>query len=166
MVQRRRRLIVPEVAADALGAEPDVNTRCRPMVALIARHRRVGAEQRKPVVVILDGRNLHIPTLHGVALLAVRPELATVQVRMTFRALGGRLRKNQADVTVLARDRLVQAAQRKTGLRVVIEFHLLADRLPGSRGVTVLARHLQRPVWVRHPAAHCILRQNGNRGNR
>ena len=78
MVQRRTGLIIPQVARNALGAQPDIVAGRRALVAVDAGRRRMRAEQRKPIVVIANRRDLYAPAAHGVALLAVRPELALV----------------------------------------------------------------------------------------
>ncbi len=126
-------------------------------MAIVARRRRVGADQRKTVAVFLNRRYRNVPTAHGVTALAIRAELSSVQVRMTLRALCWGFREHQIRVTTPAGDVMVQSQQRKTGLPVMIEFQFTADRFPGGGGVAVFASALERTMWVRLTAAQGVL---------
>lgn len=108
VIQRRPGLIVLEVARDALGAEPDVDTDGGTFVAVVASSYCVGAKQREPVVVIADGGDLYTPAFHGMAVLTIRSELAAMQIGMALRAAGRRFRKLQIHVAARTRYILVQ----------------------------------------------------------
>jgi len=157
VIQRSRGLEVLLVARDALRVQPGKHAAGSATMALFAHHRRVSPEQGKPVVVVLNRGDLDVPALHRVALLAVGAELAPVEIRMAFRALGRCFRKDQIHVAAGAGNTLVHTTQRKTGLRIVIEFHHFADRSPRSRRVTALARQGKVPVRIRDLAPHRVL---------
>jgi len=158
VIQRSsRRLEVLLVARGALRVQPGKHAAGSAAMALVADHRCVSPEQGKPVVVVLNRGDLDVPALHRVALLAVGSELAPVEIRMAFRALGRCFRKDQIHVAAGAGNTLVHTTQRKTGLRIVIEFHHFANRSPRSRGVTALARQAKVPVRIRDLAPHRVL---------
>ena len=52
-------------------------------VARVAVHRRMGSSQRETVVVLLDLLDGYLPAADGVALFAIRPELAAVNIGVT-----------------------------------------------------------------------------------
>ena len=58
---------------------------------------------------LLNGRNGDLPTVDGVAALAVGSKLPSMQIGVTFRAARGRRREYQVGVATLAGDPLVQA---------------------------------------------------------
>ena len=151
VVERRGPLIISQMAGHAFRAEACVNTGCRAEMALVTGSRGMGAQQRKAVVVLLDRRDGDIPTANRMALLAVGAELAPVQIGVAIPAATGRVRKHQAYMTTLAGHILVQALQRKTGLPVMIELQLPAERFPRRRRVAVFAGNFQVAVWTRRP---------------
>ena len=109
MVQRCGSLIVLKVAGDAFRAQSGIDSGRRSVVAIVAHHSGVGADQRKPVAMLLNRRNCHPPGAHRVAALTVGSELPPMQVGVTLRAARRRRREHQAGVTTLASDPLVQA---------------------------------------------------------
>ena len=109
VVQRHGALIVLKVAGHALRAQSGIDSGGRSMVAIVAHHRGVGANQRKPVAMLLNRRNGYLPTADRVATLAVGSELPPMQIGVAVRAAGGRGRECQVGVTALASDPLVQA---------------------------------------------------------
>jgi len=109
VVQWRGTLIVLEVAGDALRAESGIDSGRRSMVAIVAHHGGVGADERKPVAVLLNRRNGYLPTADRVATLALGSELPPVQIGVTFRAARRCRREYQVGVTALASDPLVHA---------------------------------------------------------
>ena len=159
MVQGGRGLIIPKVAVDALRADPREDPRRGALMATFAGNRRMRAEKRKPVIVVLDGRDRHVPAPHSVTILATRSELPPVQVRVTVRTASRGLREHQVHMASLASYVLVETKQRITGLRGVIELGLPADRLPGGSRMTVLARDPQFAVRVSDATAHGVLCQ-------
>ena len=80
-------------------------------MALVALHQCVGSYQREAVLMISDGIQRHLPTLHGVAALAIGAKLATMYIRMAIGAVGADILENQAGVTLHARHFLVHAPQ-------------------------------------------------------
>ena len=120
------------------------------LVAILALHRRVRSQQRKPVLVILHLLGGDRPPLHGVTLLAVRTHLPTMHVVFLLVAVGAilaHIREHRLQVTLNAGNLLVHAAQRVVGL-VVIEFRNRANRSPARSRVTVLTRNGQRTVGI------------------
>jgi len=107
------------VAGDAIGGEALELTCARALVAVIAGERCVGSHQRKPVLMCAEGLKALLPSPDGVATLAIRSELAPMNVGMAVRALGADVRKHQLHVAFGAGDALVQAAQRIASLVVV-----------------------------------------------
>jgi len=103
------------------------------------------AHQRETVLVVLDLLHRNLPSLHGVALFAGRTELAFVNIGVAGCAVCGHIAEYQFRVARHARHLFVHSAQWISGL-VVIELGHAADGLPSAEGVTVLARHVQRPM--------------------
>ena len=117
------------------------------LVTGITIHRGVGASQRKAVVVLLNILDGHAPSPDRVALLAIRAQLALVNVSVTVLAPRSDVRKHRLHVALRARNVLVHAPQRVVGL-VVIEFGDGADGLPGLCGVAILTGNIQAAVWA------------------
>ena len=101
----------------------------------------MGSNQRKAIVVLLDGLDVDTPSLHGVALLAFRTHLAAMNISVTVGALGSGVAKYQACVALPASYILVKTAQGILRL-IVIELRNIADRLPRCECMTVLAGHV------------------------
>ena len=114
-------------------------------MAIVALCHGVRASQRKAIVVILDGLDVHRPSLHVVTLLAIRSELSAVNVSMAFGALTADVGEDHLGVALRTGNTLVHAAQRVAGL-VVIEFRNGANRFPAADGVTVLTGDCQIAV--------------------
>lgn len=108
MVQRRPCLIIPQVARDALRAQPGVHASGGAVMAIVAGGGGVSADQREPIIVIANGGNLNTPTTNAMTLLAIRSKLAAMEIRMAFRAARRRLRKHQAHVAAGAGHILVK----------------------------------------------------------
>jgi len=89
--------------------------------AIFALHRGVRAEQRETILVILYLLYRNIPTLHRVALRAIRAHLPLVNVRVALFAILAHIGEHWLDVALRAFHFFVQAPQRITCL-VVIEF--------------------------------------------
>lgn len=81
------------------------------------------------------------------ALLAIRPHLALVDVGVAVGALRPNICKDHLGVALRAGHTLMQAAQWVLS-GVVIEFRNSSDRLPAAQRVTVLARNAQASVWT------------------
>ena len=96
---------------------------------------------------LLNLPNGDLPATDRVALLAVRSQLALVNVGMTILTTLSNVGENQPNVTFSAAHGLVHAAQGIFG-QIVIEFGNSADGFPCGRCVTVLARNAQVTVWT------------------
>ena len=105
----------------------------------------VRSDQRESVQVRVDLLELNIPPLHVVALLAVGPHLAFVDVRMAVRAQLSDVSKHRLDVALGAAHTLVHAAQ---GILrgVVIKLGHGTDGLPSAQRVAVLTGNAQASV--------------------
>src|SRR5260370_18565968 len=79
-------LKIPDVARLACGRKPQVITDGGVLMALIAFHGSMRAEQRKSVEVLLNRLDRHLPAENCVALGAVGSELTAVKVRVTVGA--------------------------------------------------------------------------------
>src|SRR5215471_10635110 len=121
------------------------------LVAGIAVHGGVSTHQREAIVVILDILIGDLPSAHRVALFAICAQLATVNISVAILAALADVGENHLHVTLGAGDRGVHAAKRVASL-IVIKFGDRADRLPCARGVTVLARYGETPVWTMRAA--------------
>jgi len=86
---RRRSRVLPilHVAGLAGRREPQILPGGGILVAFLALDDRMGAEQRKPVVVLLDRLNRHVPAQNGVAFGAVGAHLAAMNVGVAIRAV-------------------------------------------------------------------------------
>ncbi len=115
------------------------------------------AQQRKPILMLLNRLHRHIPSHDGVALLAVGAHLAAVDVGMAIGALLAHVGEDRPAVTLRAGDRLVHAAKR-IARGVVVELRIIADRLPAAERVTVLARDGKRAVGTARASRACRLR--------
>ena len=115
-------------------------------VARFAGNGRMGAEQRKAILVILDGLYGNAPSLHGVALLAIRAQLPAMDIRVAVRALCTDVAEDKLDVTIDAVDFFVHSPERKAG-GVVAELRGAPDGLPTCKGVAVFAGN--RDIAVR-----------------
>ena len=135
------------MAGIALGREPVENAgRCL-LVAFLALHCCMRPEKREAVLVILHLLDGDVPSLYGVALLAIRTHLAAVNVGVTVRAILSDACKNRLAMALDALHLLVHATQRIVGL-VVVKLGNRTDRAPGGSRVAVLARHGQWTMWV------------------
>jgi hypothetical protein len=147
VVGRSRLLKCFQVATDALGGQAlaiELAYSAGFVAGITIRH-RVGANQRKTILMLVDGMDRHLPAIDLVAEVAFRSVFAPVDVSMTILAIAPDVGKNGIDVAVLAAHIAVQATQRKTCL-AVIELKLAANRPPCRNGVALLAGDGQRTV--------------------
>ena len=114
----------------------------RVLVAGIAIDGGVSAGQWEAIVVLLNFLNRYCPSAHAVALLAIRTELAFMNIGVAVLAARTHIAEHRLHVALRASHVLVKAAQRVMGA-VVIKFGNGADRLPALRSVTVLAGNVQ-----------------------
>ena len=114
-------------------------------MTIFALHSRVGSEQREAVLVVLYLLHGNVPSLHRVALRAVRPHLSSVDVIVAILAILTHVGEDRFHVALCALHFFVHAPQRIFGL-VVIELGDRLDGPPGRGGVAVLARGRERAV--------------------
>jgi hypothetical protein len=132
-------LKIGEVTGNAIGGKPGENPCRRLLMARVTGDCGVRAEQREPIEVILYCVHGNAPAAHRVAILAIGPELAAMQVGMTIRALLANLSENLADVALAASDGGVHGSKRILRLGVVIELRFGTDRLPTHGCMAALA---------------------------
>jgi len=114
----------------------------RALVAILALHRSMRAQEWKAILVIfylLDGI---VPALNGVALRTVGAHLPLVNVNVTILAVLPYVSKHGLDVALRALHFFVHAAQRILGF-VVIELRNSANGAPTRGSVAVFARNIQ-----------------------
>ena len=145
VIRIRGLLVVPQVAGSAGRRQALELAHCSALVAVLALHRGVRAEQRKTILVILYPLNGNIPAPHGVALRAIRPHLPLVNVRVALFTILAHIGEHRLEVALRALNFLVHAAQWITRF-VVIEFRDGADGAPACGGVAVLAGNGKRSV--------------------
>lgn len=88
VVRVRRTLEIGRMTAIALRRQSLELPDRRRFMACVAFQGRVRAQQREPVHVIFDLRNLYVPSLNGVALFAPGAELAFMDVGVAIGAAG------------------------------------------------------------------------------
>lgn len=116
-------------------------------MAIVALQHRVGADQGKPVLVILNLLQRHLPASYRVATLAIRTKLPAMYVRMTVRATAADFLEDQTYMALGARDFGMHAAQRITRL-IMVEFRIRPNWLPARVGMALLARNRQGSVRI------------------
>ena len=98
----------------------------------------MGADQWKPILVIAYLFERDLPTLHRMATLAVRAELAAMNVRMAVRAACTHILEDGANMTFCTGYFFVHAAQ-WIACVVVVKFWIRADGFPAGEGVAITA---------------------------
>lgn len=117
----------------------------RSLVAAVALERGMSADQWKPVLVIPNGLNRHLPTFHAVAAFAVCAHLPVMNVGVTVSAPCASVGKNRFRMALCARHVLVHTKER-VGRLAVIKFRNGAYRFPSENGVAILAGNVQVSV--------------------
>jgi hypothetical protein len=148
VIQRFALQVIALVAGVTVDAQTDELSRRGIGVTRFAGRRRMRADQRKPVEMILHRAHRNLPALHGVALLAFGAELAAVQVRVAIRAALPDVLKDLVGVTGGARDRRVHSPQRIAGLGIMIELGTRPDRTPTRGGMATSAGNFQRSMRI------------------
>ena len=125
-------------------------------MARFTLHRRVGPNERKSVFVCAHGLQRHVPPHHGVALLAIRAELAPVNIRMAVGTLRAHVSKDRLGVALHAVHLRVHAAERVARF-IVVEFRNGPDGLPARLRMAIFAGNGQGAVraarlGIRHTA--------------
>jgi len=112
------------------------------LVAGIAIHGGVRADQGEAVQVLVDLLHRDVPALHVVALFAIGAHLALVKIRVAIGALLADVAEHHLGVALGAAHTFVHSPQR-IFRGVVIKLRNGADRLPSAQRVAVLTRHTE-----------------------
>ena len=160
--RRTGRLVVFGVAGVALRGQALELANRRALMASVAFDRRVSAQQRETILMLLNLLHRHLPSLHRMALLAVRAHLALVNVGVAVCAFTSHVGEHRIGVALGTAHTPVHAPQWIARL-IVIEFGDIANGLPSAEGVTILARDIQL-VAVRTARIHVALRLPGSCG--
>ena len=144
MVGRRRLAECVSMATDALRGEAEaIELPDRPdFVAGIAIHNRMGTNQRKSILVLIDVVDRHLPSICVVAEFALRAVLAAVEISVAILTFLRNVAEIEVSVAIETLHNRVAPAQGKPGLRMP-EFDFRSDRLPTLCRVTLLAWNLQ-----------------------
>jgi len=110
VVRVRRPLEVAGVATEALGCQAHKLPNRRRFMARVAFQCRVPPQQRKPVHVIFDLRDLYVPSLDAMALFTLGAELAFMDVSMAIGAAGSGIGEHRLGVAFIAGHRFVHSA--------------------------------------------------------
>jgi hypothetical protein len=105
---------------------------------------------------LVDGLDQNLPAAYSMAHVALRPIPAAVNIGVAILAIAAHIREHGVDVTFLAADTRVQAAQWITRF-VVIKIRFRANRFPCGRGVAALACNLHRTMWTVNRGRGCDL---------
>lgn len=116
-------------------------------MAVNAFERGMGAEQRKPVFVGLNFPRVQVPSVYRVALLAIRAELAPVNIGMAVGALRADGFEIQVGMALRACDSDVLPAKGIPGL-IVVKFRDAANGFPTGSRVAIFARDRDGAVRV------------------
>ena len=138
-------LKIRQVTRIASCRQSQVLANRRALVAIIALRGGVRAQQRKTILVVLQLLHRDIPTLHRMALRAVRAHLAPVDVFMTILALLSHIREHRFPVALRAFHFFMHPTQGITGFAVV-KFRDGTDGSPSPGGVAVFARNRKGPM--------------------
>jgi hypothetical protein len=140
-------LKIRQVTRIASRRQSQILANRRALVAIIALHRGVRAQQRKTILVVLQLLNRDIPSLHRMALRAVRTHLAPVDVIVAILAVLAYVGEHRFDVALRAFHFFMHPAQGIAGFAVV-KFGDGTDGTPFRGGVTVFTRNREGPVWA------------------
>jgi len=137
------------MAADALGRKPEpIELPDSPhFVAGIAVRHCVRANQREPILVLVDVVDRNLPAIGVVAQFALRTVLAPMQIRVAVLAFVRRVCEFEIGMAVATAHSRVAAAKGKPRPRMV-KLDLLLDHLPIRGGVAGVARHIQLAVRI------------------
>ena len=117
----------------------------RTLMAIVALHSRVRSEQRETILVIFHLLHGNLPSLHRVAVRAVRAHFVLMDVGVAVFAIHAHVGEDGFHMTLNALHSFVLAPQRISCF-VVIELGNGLDRPPSCRGVAVFTGDGQRTV--------------------
>ena len=115
------------------------------LVAIVALHGSMGAEEWKTILVIVDLLYGNLPALHGMALRAVCSHFSLMNIGVTILASLAYVCEYRLGVAPRAGHLFMQTPERIPGL-VVVEFRDGADRTPSGGGMAIFAGNRQRSV--------------------
>jgi hypothetical protein len=143
MIRIARFLKRTQVTANAFGGEPKTIELAdgAHLVAGIAIHGRMRANQGKTILMFVDVVNRNLPAVGVVAECALSSVLPPMQIRVTVLTLHWRVAENQSLMAIGALDFCVPSAQRKLRMGMV-ELQLGAERFPALDGMALLAANL------------------------
>ena len=144
-VIRLRRLKLVRVAAIAIGRHGGVVTQRTILVTGVTFDGGVRAHQREPVVMLLDLLRLHGPATNRVALLTIRAQFSSMNIRVAISAQVADVCEHRLDVALGTGHALMQSTEWIAG-RIVVEFGNRPDRLPPIEGVAILTGDVQWSV--------------------
>ena len=96
---------------------------------------------------VLEFLRVNFPALYGVALFAIRAELAAVNIGVAIGAARADFREDQIRVALRAAHLCVHAEQRVTSA-VVVKFRDTADGLPARVCMAIFAGDIYRAMWI------------------
>ena len=132
-----------QVTANAFGGESKTIELAdgAHLMAGIAIHGRMSADQGKTVLMFVDVVNRNLPAVGIVAECALSSVLSPMQIRVTVLTLHRRVAENESLMAIGALHFRVPSAQRELGVRMV-ELQLGAKRFPALGRMTLLALNL------------------------
>ena len=141
MVRRCSLFEVPSMTADAFRREPEtVELSHGPhLVTRIAIHHSVCADQRKPILVLIDVVDRDLPAVGVVAQLAFSPVLPPMKVRVAVLTLVWSVGEFEVGMAVAAGDGSMATAKGESRL-CMIKLDPVRNHLPIRGGVTGSAR--------------------------
>jgi hypothetical protein len=132
VIGRSRLLERFHVAADAFGRQALAveTSNGSHLVTRVAVDHGVRADQREPVLMLIDVVHRHLPAIDAVAQIAFGSVLAAMDVGMTVLALASDVGEHAINMAFLAEDIHVHTPQWIARLSM-IKLGILADRHPG-----------------------------------
>lgn len=140
--QKRFQVTAVAFGREALAVKLPYGSR---LVTRIAVDCSVCTDQRKTILMLIDGLDQNLPASYAVTEVALCSIFPPVNVGMTILTIATHIGEYRADVAFLAGHVQMQAAQWIASF-VVIEIELRADWFPCRGGVTFLASHLHRAM--------------------
>lgn len=133
------------MAADAIGRQACELPGREILVAGVAIGHSMCAKQWEAILVLLNRAHRYLPTIYGMATLALCSHLPAMDVSMTIGAAQPDIRKHRTHMALRAHNFFVHSA--KWIFRpVVVELGNIANWLPACERVTVLTRDVERTV--------------------
>jgi hypothetical protein len=147
MIRRLGTAKIVQMTTHALRRQtlPVERTDCSYLVAGVAIDCRMRANERKPVLMLINSVNRNLPTRIAVAQVTLGSILAPVNIGMTVLALSTDVRKNRIDVALLALHFRMETAKRKT-CPAVVELWNSSYGHPALCGVAIFTPDIKSAV--------------------